>query len=76
MVPSFYIALALTFSSTIIIVKLFSDQGELNTLAGRIALSILLFQDIVALSAVVILGGLNQDATIWFECLHYYALWL
>ncbi|MEK7496715.1 MAG: cation:proton antiporter [Patescibacteria group bacterium] len=66
MVPSFYIALALTFSSTIIIVKLFSDQGELNTLAGRIALSILLFQDIVALSAVVILGGLNQDATIWF----------
>ncbi|MDP3384622.1 MAG: cation:proton antiporter, partial [Phenylobacterium sp.] len=38
---SLYVAVALTFSSTIIIVKLLSDKRELETLHGRIALGFL-----------------------------------
>jgi len=55
-----YIAIALTFSSTIIIVKLLSDKRELDTLHGRIAVGFLIVQDIaviVALVAMSVLGG-------------------
>jgi len=55
-----YIAIALTFSSTIIIVKLLSDKRELDTLHGRIAIGFLIVQDIaviVALVAMSVLGG-------------------
>lgn len=43
-----YVAIALTFSSTIIILKLLSDKGDLNKLYGRIAIGFLLVQDIIA----------------------------
>ena len=36
---SLYVAVALTFSSTIIIVKLLSDKKEINSLHGRIAVA-------------------------------------
>lgn len=46
-VTALYVAVALTFSSTIIIVKLLSDKRELEELHGRIALGFLIVQDIV-----------------------------
>lgn len=45
---SLYGAIALTFSSTIIILKLLSDKGDLNKLYGKISIGFLLVQDIVA----------------------------
>jgi Kef-type K+ transport system membrane component KefB len=51
-----YIAIALTFSSTIIIVKLLSDKGETDQLHGRIAIGFLIVQDIVV---VVVMIGLS-----------------
>ena len=44
-----YISVALTFSSTIIIVKLLSDKNDLDTLYGRISIGFLIVQDIVAI---------------------------
>ena len=41
-----YVAVALTFSSTIIIVKLLSDKRELDSLHGRIAVGFLIVQDL------------------------------
>lgn len=52
-VPALYIALALTFSSTIIILKLLSDRGEMHRLYGKIALGFLVIQDLVATMALV-----------------------
>lgn len=46
-VTALYVAVALTFSSTIIIVKLLSDKRELEHLHGRIAVGFLIVQDIV-----------------------------
>ncbi len=58
-VTSAYVAVALTFSSTIIIVKLLSDKRELETLHGRIALGFLIVQDIVVVVAMVVLSAVG-----------------
>ena len=50
-----YVAVALTFSSTIIIVKLLSDKKEIDSLHGRIAVGFLIVQDIAAILALVAL---------------------
>jgi Kef-type K+ transport system membrane component KefB len=57
---SFYIAIALTFSSTIIILKLLSDGGHMGKLFGKISIGFLLVQDLVAtimLVAVTAVGA-------------------
>ena len=45
-VAALYVAVALTFSSTIIIVKLLSDKREIDALHGRIAVGFLVVPDI------------------------------
>ncbi len=60
-----YVAVALTFSSTIIIVKLLSDKRELEELHGRIAIGFLIVQDIVVVIAMIALtafGGERDDS--------------
>jgi Kef-type K+ transport system membrane component KefB len=56
---SIYIGVALTFSSTIIIVKLLSDKREIDSLHGRIALGFLIVQDIVVVIAMVVLSAVG-----------------
>ena len=55
-----YISIALTFSSTIIVVKLLSEKRDLQSLYGRLVLGILLTQDLVALVLLVVLSGVGQ----------------
>jgi Kef-type K+ transport system membrane component KefB/Trk K+ transport system NAD-binding subunit len=45
---SFYIAVALSFSSTIIIMKLIADKGDLDVLYAKISIGFLLVQDLIA----------------------------
>ena len=52
-VESIYIGAALSFSSTIIVLKLLSDKRDLEKLYGRLTVGILLFQDIVAAFALI-----------------------
>ncbi|TCD04814.1 sodium:proton exchanger [Erythrobacteraceae bacterium CFH 75059] len=63
-VPSLYIAVALTFSSTIIIVKLLTDKRELDSLHGRVALGFLIVQDIVVVLSMVALSTLVIGSTV------------
>ncbi|HRU07187.1 MAG TPA: cation:proton antiporter, partial [Candidatus Brocadiia bacterium] len=58
-VTSSYVSVALTFSSTIIIVKLLSDKKEIDALHGRIAVGFLIVQDIVAILAMIGLTALG-----------------
>lgn len=44
-------------SSTIIIVKLLSDKEDLERLYGRVSVGILLFQDVVAMAALLLLSA-------------------
>jgi Kef-type K+ transport system membrane component KefB len=64
-VPALYIAVALTFSSTIIIVKLLTDKNEIDHLHGRIAIGFLIVQDIVVvLAMIVITASGDGDASL------------
>ena len=47
-VASLLIAVCLTFSSTIIIVKLLSDKKDIDTLYGKISMGFLIVQDLIA----------------------------
>lgn len=61
-IGSLYVAVALTFSSTIIIVKLLSDKKEIDALHGRIAVGFLIVQDIVAILAMIVLTAIGGGA--------------
>jgi len=56
-VPAIYVAVALTFSSTIIIVKLLSDKREIDALHGRIAVGFLIVQDLVVVVVMIALSA-------------------
>jgi Kef-type K+ transport system membrane component KefB len=69
-IVSIYVAIALTFSSTIIIMKLLTDKEHTKTLYGKIATGFLIVQDIVAVLILMIIpsisdGGLDLPALIF-----------
>ena len=57
MIPALFISISLTFSSTIIIMKLLSDKNDLNKVYGKVTVGVLLVQDIVA---ILILMGISS----------------
>ena len=52
-----FLALALTFSSTVVAVKLLEQKQQFDSLHGRIAVGILLFQDLVVIVLLTLLSG-------------------
>ena len=58
-ITDLYVVVALTFSSTIIIVKLLSDKRELDCLHGRIAVGFLIVQDIAVVLAMMAMSALR-----------------
>lgn len=62
LIESLYIAVALTFSSTIIILKLLTDRKDLNSLYGKISIGFLLVQDLVAILLLIFLTGVGEGA--------------
>jgi Kef-type K+ transport system membrane component KefB len=63
-IESVFIGTALTFSSTVVVVKLLGQKGELDALYGRIAVGIFLVQDLVVIVALTVLTGLGQPETL------------
>ncbi|MGB9748891.1 MAG: cation:proton antiporter [Candidatus Woesearchaeota archaeon] len=57
---SLYIAVALTFSSTIIIMKLLSDKDDLDKLYGKISIGFLLVQDLIAMLILLLISSISQ----------------
>lgn len=58
---AWYLALAFTFSSTIIVVKVLADKQELDSLSGRLTVSVLLVQDALAMLVLIALPGLGTS---------------
>ncbi|HWP92044.1 MAG TPA: cation:proton antiporter [Thermodesulfobacteriota bacterium] len=54
-----YVAVIFCFSSTLVTVKLLSDKSELDTIAGRITLGILLLEDVISIFVL----GLQSNIT-------------
>jgi Kef-type K+ transport system membrane component KefB/Trk K+ transport system NAD-binding subunit len=55
-----YIAVALALSSTLIVVKLLYDKLEIATLAGRLTLGVLIFQDLWAIAFMAVQPNLDR----------------
>lgn len=54
------LALAITFSSTVIIVRLLAEKNDLQSLHGKISVGFLLVQDFVAILALIFLSGFEK----------------
>lgn len=60
-IPALYVAIALTFSSTIIVVKLLSEKRDMQSLYGKLAVGIFLVQDIAAIFILILLAGITGN---------------
>ena len=58
------VALALTFSSTVVVVKLLEERAALDATYGRIAVGVLLVQDVAVVIALTLLAGLEDPTTL------------
>ncbi|MFA5049381.1 MAG: cation:proton antiporter [Candidatus Micrarchaeia archaeon] len=56
---SVYLSIALTFSSTIIIMKILTDKGDTETLYGKIAIGFLIVQDLIAVFILLFLSSMQ-----------------
>ncbi|OHB11995.1 MAG: hypothetical protein A3G99_02835 [Candidatus Zambryskibacteria bacterium RIFCSPLOWO2_12_FULL_39_23] len=61
---SLYTAIALTFSSTIIILKLLIDRGDAGKLYGKISIGFLLVQDLVATIILLLVTAIGSVTTL------------
>ncbi|MFV2055733.1 MAG: cation:proton antiporter, partial [Thiohalomonadales bacterium] len=60
---SLMIAFALSFSSTIFVVKSLEEQGKMNSLHGRIAIGVLVMQDLVAV--IFLAASTGKIPSVW-----------
>ncbi len=62
---SIYLAIAITFSSTIIIMKLLNEKRETETVYGRYTMGLMLVQDIIAILLLILLPAFkNGDSLV------------
>ncbi|NOR85920.1 hypothetical protein GQ473_07450 [archaeon] len=59
-IESIYVALVVSFSSTMIVIKLLSDKEQLDTLSGRISVGILLAQDVLVVLAMSFMQNMTN----------------
>lgn len=64
LLTSIFIGLALALSSTIIVLKILSDKGEIDKLYGKISVGILLLQDILSAVVLIVLSIFNKSTEI------------
>lgn len=64
LLESAYISAALTFSSTIIVIKYLSDKKAVNSLYGKISIGVLLVQDAVAILVLFFLTSFLTESSV------------
>lgn len=67
LVPAAFIAAAITFSSTIIVVKLLADKKDLESVYGRYVIGVLLVQDIIAVVIMIFLNTIEISQGTWYQ---------
>ncbi len=61
-VSALYVGVAVAFSSTIIVIKLLSDKRQLDDLHSRIAIGVLIVQDLLVILAMIIIVSLGPGS--------------
>jgi Kef-type K+ transport system membrane component KefB len=57
---SLYIGIAISFSSTIIIMKILADKKQLDSLFGKISIGVLIIQDLVAILVLIVISSVSM----------------
>jgi Kef-type K+ transport system membrane component KefB len=60
LVAALYVAIGLALSSTVIVVKLLSDRREIDDLHGRLAVGILIVQDLVVVVVMIAVAAAGE----------------
>lgn len=60
---SFYVAVALTFSSTVVVVKLLTEKRDLDSLYGKLTIAALLIQDVAAIFILILLPAFGKEGS-------------
>lgn len=61
---AFYLSIAISFSSTIIIIKLLSDKKDTRALYGRYTIGLMIVQDIIAISILIIINSIGIESSL------------
>jgi Kef-type K+ transport system membrane component KefB len=62
--PSVFLAATVTFSSTVVVIKLLDQKGATGRLYGRISISLFLAQDIVVIVLLTVISGIGSGDAI------------
>lgn len=65
-----FVGFVMTFSSTVIIVKVLSDRFEIDSLYGRMSIGILIIQDLVVVLMIIFLSSLSwhvEGQSLWYD---------
>jgi len=61
---SLYLGLGLSFSSTIIIMKILTDKLSLENLPGKISIGVLIIQDLLAMLALMVISAITKEGNL------------
>src|SRR3989344_2939526 len=64
LIAAIYIAIAFSFSSAVVVVKILSDKKEIDSLHGQIALGIIIIEDFIAAIVLMVIPVLSGGETI------------
>jgi Kef-type K+ transport system membrane component KefB len=62
-----FVGVAITFSSTIIVIKLLADKKDLESVYGRYVVGVLLVQDVIAVLIMIFLNTSSIDTGVWYN---------
>jgi len=66
-IEAFVLSIALALSSTVIIIKVFTDKKELTRLYAQITIGVLILQDLVATGVKIFLAGQKSGVVSWSD---------
>ncbi|MCK4429621.1 MAG: cation:proton antiporter [Candidatus Aenigmarchaeota archaeon] len=61
---SLYIAVAMAFSSTIVVMKILSDKGDTGTLYGYLSIGYLIIQDLIVVIVLMLISSFSTELTL------------
>lgn len=63
-IEALFLGATVTFSSTVVVIKLLDQKGVMKRLYARIAVALFLAQDIVVIAALTLLGGFDGSESV------------
>ncbi|PIZ95359.1 MAG: hypothetical protein COX81_00970 [Candidatus Magasanikbacteria bacterium CG_4_10_14_0_2_um_filter_37_12] len=68
-ISSLFVAIAISFSSTIVVIKLLSEKEDLESMYGKFVIGLLIVQDLIAIIVMIFLNTAYIGSSVWYETL-------